>query len=286
MTENNKNSTPASNISNDHITKAVELANQHSENAIVSMQQLGKAYGDHIVLERINADVNKGEFITIVGPSGCGKTTLLKLLLGTELITQGNLLLDGEPIASEPNPDRGVVFQKYSVFPHLTARENVALSAEFTQSKLIGRTFGAKRKRALADAQEWLAMVGLQESIHKYPHELSGGMQQRLAIAQTLTKHPRVLLLDEPFGALDPGIRNDMQKLTLELWQEHQLTVFMITHDIQEAFDMGSRVWVVDKIRNDPHDPQRYGSTITFDIPLEHKQDESLITKLEQTIHA
>lgn len=276
----------ATNAENTEATSMNKNASQSSQQAIVTMQQLGKSYGDHVVLERINTQVNKGEFITIVGPSGCGKTTLLKLLLGTELITQGHLLLDGEPIASEPNPDRGVVFQKYSVFPHLTARENVALSAEFTQSKFFGRTFGVKRKRALADADQWLEMVGLQESINKYPHELSGGMQQRLAIAQTLTKHPRVLLLDEPFGALDPGIRNDMQELTHELWQKHQLTVFMITHDIQEAFDMGTRVWVVDKIRHDPHAPQRYGSTITFDIPLQHKQDETLIAEVKQSINA
>ncbi|ABD80386.1 ABC transporter ATP-binding protein [Saccharophagus degradans] len=252
---------------------------------LIQAKRLGKSYGDHIVLEGISKDVYEGEFITLVGASGCGKSTFLNMLLGTEVVTAGKLLLDGKPIVSEPDPARGIVFQKYSVFPHLTVRQNVALGLEFDQSPLIGRLFGAKRKAALAQADEWLAAVGLAQAVNKYPHELSGGMQQRLAIAQALIKRPRVLLLDEPFGALDPGIRKDMHKLLLDLWREYKLTVFMVTHDIQEGFYLGTRLWVFDKDRHDEHAPERYGATVTFDLPVGDMDEESL-NKIEKSLTA
>src|SRR5690606_28816526 len=194
--------------------------------------------------------------------------TFLKMLLGTESPSSGKLLMAGKPIAQEPGPDRGVVFQKYSVFPHLNVRENVALGLEFDASRFLGRLLGARRKAALAKADDMLAAVGLGHALRKYPHELSGGMQQRLALAQSLIKRPRILLLDEPFGALDPGIRNDMHKLVLSLWREHKLTVFMITHDIKEGFYLGTRLWVFDKDRYDPHAPNAYGAQITYDLPV------------------
>ncbi|HEY8386842.1 MAG TPA: ATP-binding cassette domain-containing protein, partial [Porticoccaceae bacterium] len=168
---------------------------------LLEMRRLGKAYGDHIVLEKIDRKVTEGEFVTLVGASGCGKSTFLKLLLGTEEVTSGELLLDGRPIPAEPSPERGIVFQKYSVFPHLTVRENVLIGLEFSRSRLLGKLFGSRRRAALGEAEHWLEAVGLADAVDKYPHELSGGMQQRLAIAQALIKRPRILLLDEPFGA-------------------------------------------------------------------------------------
>lgn len=248
--------------------------NQYAQNGtrnakpLIELQLLTKSYGDNIVLEKVNASVSEGEFITLVGTSGCGKSTFLNMLLGTQTVTSGKLLLDGQPIANEPGPDRGIVFQKYSVFPHLSVRLNVAIGLEFEKSPILGRLFGSQRKKALEQADYWLDAVGLSAAKHRYPHELSGGMQQRLAIAQALIKQPRILLLDEPFGALDPGIRKDMHKLVLELWQKHKLTVFMVTHDLQEGFYLGTRLWVFDKLRHDPHAPERFGSTITFDIPV------------------
>lgn len=239
--------------------------------SLLSMRNIEKRYGNQVVLERVNAEVQEGEFVSIVGASGCGKTTFLKMLLGTESPSKGELLLDGRPIPQEPGEDRGVVFQRYSVFPHLTALQNVMLGEEFVQARWLGRVWGSKRRAIAERATEMLAQVGLGHALDKYPHQLSGGMQQRLALAQALTKKPRILLLDEPFGALDPGIRKDMHQLITTLWQEHQLTIFMITHDLKEGFSLGSRLWVFDKIRHDPHAPDAWGASITYDIPLDRQ---------------
>ncbi|WP_202593438.1 ABC transporter ATP-binding protein [Tolumonas lignilytica] len=236
---------------------------------ILQAKNVWKEYGDVCVLERINVSINAGEFVTVVGASGCGKSTFLKLILGTEAATRGELLLDGQPIPQEPDEHRGIVFQKYSVFPHLTVLGNVMLADEFSQSPFLGKLFGAAKKAAQERAEAMLERVGLSHALNRYPSELSGGMQQRLAIAQALMKKPRILLLDEPFGALDPGIRGDMHQLIRELWLQQQLTIFMVTHDLKEGFALGSRLWVFDKTRHDPQSPQRYGAQITYDIPLQ-----------------
>jgi len=243
--------------------------------AFIQLDRISKLYGDNVVLENLSSSVSEGEFVTLVGASGCGKSTFLKLLLGTECVSSGALLMGGQAISQEPSPERGIVFQKYSVFPHLNVRENVALGLEFERSAWLGRLYGAKRNEALEQADEWLEAVGLDQASNHYPHELSGGMQQRLALAQALIKKPKVLLLDEPFGALDPGIRKDMHELVLGLWKKYQLTVFMVTHDLREGFHLGSRLWVFDKVRHDPHAANRFGSTITFDLPL-RSQDGSI----------
>ena len=236
--------------------------------AIIEMKNLWKEYGDQVVLERLNATVREGEFVTVVGASGCGKTTFLKMLLGTESPSRGELLLDGKPLPSEPDESRGIVFQRYSVLNHLTALENVMLGGELQASRWLGISMGKKRKQLRQAALQMLESVGLDHAADKDPHELSGGMQQRLALAQALIKRPRILLLDEPFGALDPGIRADMHKLVLSLWKEQNLTVFMITHDITEGFYLGTRLWVFDKPRLDPQAPNAYGAKVTYDLPV------------------
>ncbi|MDT4860530.1 Bicarbonate transport ATP-binding protein CmpD [compost metagenome] len=190
------------------------------------------------------------------------------MLLGQESPSRGSILLDGRPLAAEPDASRGVVFQRYSVFPHLSVLDNVALGLELPRAPLFGRLFGAARRQAREEAAAILAKVGLGHALDKYPSQLSGGMQQRLAIAQALIMKPRVLLLDEPFGALDPGIRKDMHELLLALWRETRLTVFMVTHDLSEGFSLGTRLLVFDKVRHDPHAPNAYGARITYDIPL------------------
>lgn len=257
--------------------------------AFIELERISKHYGDNVVLENLSCTVPQGEFVTLVGASGCGKSTFLKLLLGTEGTTSGQLLMDGEPIVQEPSAERGVVFQKYSVFPHLNVRENVALGLELETSRFLGRLFGEGRKQALKQADEWLEAVGLGHALTQYPHELSGGMQQRLALAQALIKKPKILLLDEPFGALDPGIRKDMHELVLGLWEKYSLTVFMVTHDLQEGFHLGTRLWVFDKVRHDPHAPNRFGSTITYDLPL-HTQGEDIakskLTEINEELSA
>ncbi|MBX2878761.1 MAG: ABC transporter ATP-binding protein [Granulosicoccus sp.] len=235
---------------------------------MIIARNLWKQYGDHTVLERINVHVKEGEFVTLVGASGCGKTTFLKMLLGVETATRGLLLMDEKPIPAEPGADRGIVFQQYSVFSHMTAIENVTAAIGLARRSLTGHLFGSDKRQAIEKAMHMLERVGLADSAERYPHELSGGMQQRLAIAQALLAKPRILLLDEPFGALDPGIRADMHTLVLKLWQEHQLTIFMVTHDLKEGFHLGTRLWVFDKPRIDPHEPKAYGATITYDLPI------------------
>ena len=236
--------------------------------SFITVKNVWQQYADQVVLEGLNLSVNEGEFCTLVGASGCGKSTFLRLLLGQESACRGEILLDGQPLASDPDASRGVVFQRYSVFPHLSVLDNVALGLELPRAPLLGRLFGNAKREAREQAAALLTKVGLGHALDKYPAQLSGGMQQRLAIAQALIMKPRVLLLDEPFGALDPGIRKDMHALLLELWRETQLTVFMVTHDLSEGFSLGTRLLVFDKVRLDPHAPGAYGARITYDIPL------------------
>lgn len=250
---------------------------------IIEAKNLWKEYGSNVVLEHVNVSVQEGEFITVVGTSGCGKTTFLRMLLGIEQPTRGELLLDGKSFPDEPDVDRGIVFQKYSVFPHLTVLQNTLLGFEFESSKITGKLYGQAKKEAEEKARSILESVGLTHAINRYPHELSGGMQQRLAIAQALIKQPRILLLDEPFGALDPGIRGDMHELILELWKKTGITIFMITHDLKEGFYLGTRLWVFDKVRLDPQNANAYGACVTYDIPVGNT-DKSIYKDIDKSL--
>jgi NitT/TauT family transport system ATP-binding protein len=234
----------------------------------VTVRHLWKEFDDQVVLENVNLHVDDHEFVTIVGASGCGKTTFLKMLLGIESPSRGTFLIDGEPPAAEPGPDRGIVFQRYSLFPHLSVLKNLLLGLELRESRFAGRLFGGARRRAVERARELLEAVGLQNAADKYPAQLSGGMQQRLSIAQSVICEPKILLLDEPFGALDPGITSDMHALILKLWNMNKMTIFMVTHDLKESFALGTRLLVFDKVRSDPQSPEAFGATITFNIPL------------------
>jgi len=258
--------------------------------SLISVRDVHKGYGDVRVLERVNLDIDKGEFCAVVGASGCGKSTFLRMLLSQEFPDRGEIYLDGEPLAGEPGADRGVVFQRYSVFPHLTVAENLIAAFEFQSSQFFGRLFGAARKRAFERVEEMLSGVGLARARDLYPKSLSGGMQQRLAIAQALLAEPKVLLLDEPFGAVDPGTRADMHEIMLNLWKSREMTIFMVTHDLNEGFRLGTRLLVFDKPRWDPQEPDAYGATITYDLPLEDAADIDLShfqTKpTEETTHA
>src|SRR5438552_3239374 len=181
---------------------------------------------------------NKGELITIVGPSGCGKSTLLRIIAALHPHfppTSGAARVFGKPI-QQPGADRGLVDQKYSLLPHLTVIENIAFGLKLRDMA---------RKDRCERAQQWVRKVGLEGSEDKYPSELSGGMQQRVAIAATLILEPKVLLMDEPFGALDPRIRLRMQELLIQLWTEQQSTVFLVTHSVEEAVYLGDRVFLM-----------------------------------------
>jgi NitT/TauT family transport system ATP-binding protein len=240
--------------------------------AVLAFKDVWVEYGDKVVLEKVDLSVEEGSFVSIVGPSGAGKSTFLRLTLGQESPTRGTVFLDGKKLRAEPGPDRGVVFQRYSVFPHLKALENVMFGADCAGSGLALPLIGKARKQAKAAALAMLAEVGLQDSTKLFPEQMSGGMQQRLAIAQALITRPRILLLDEPFGALDPGVRADMHVLITKLWREHKLTILMVTHDIKEAFALGTRVLAFDKRRRDPQAPNRYGATAVYDVPLDKKK--------------
>ena len=181
---------------------------------------------------------NIGELVTIVGPSGCGKSTLLRIIAGLKPHfppSAGEVQAFGRPIL-EPGPDRGLVDQKYSLLPHLNVLENVAFGLKLQ---------GVHRSERLERAQDWVKKVGLDGCERKFPSELSGGMQQRVAIAATLILQPRILLMDEPFGALDPGIRLRMQELLIQLWNEKEETVFLVTHSVEEAVYLGDRVYLM-----------------------------------------
>lgn len=183
---------------------------------------------------------DKGEFVCVLGPSGCGKSTILRLIAGLEPqhpATSGELLVFGQPVTG-PGADRGMVFQDYTSFDHRTVLENVTFGLECA---------GMPRSQRFELGREWIAKVGLSvtKDQNKFPHELSGGMRQRVAIARTLILRPRIILMDEPFGALDPNTRCNMQDLLVKLWKEVQATVFFITHSIEEAVFLGDRVYIM-----------------------------------------
>ncbi len=183
---------------------------------------------------------DKGEFVCVLGPSGCGKSTILRLIAGLEPQhppTSGEVLVQGVPITG-PGADRGMVFQDYTSFDHRTVLENVTFGLECR---------GVPRQQRYELGREWIGKVGLNvaQDQNKFPHELSGGMRQRVAIAHTLILRPRIILMDEPFGALDPSTRCNMQDLLVRLWKEVHATVFFITHSIEEAVFLGDRVYLM-----------------------------------------
>lgn len=236
--------------------------------SFVSVRDVWQSYGGRPILERVNLSVPEGEFISIVGASGCGKSTFLRLLLAEEQPSRGVISVAGGEAAREPDRARGVVFQRYSVFPHLRVRDNIIAAESF--GTRIGWLWGARLRAARTRADETLARIGLDHVADHYPAALSGGMQQRLAIGQALTARPRILLLDEPFGALDPGTRVQMHGFLTDLRAQSPMTIFMVTHDLAEGFKLGDRVLVFDKPRWDPHDPGAYGATITYDFDARH----------------
>jgi NitT/TauT family transport system ATP-binding protein len=202
-------------------------------------------------LEPIDLAVGEADFVTILGPSGCGKSTLLRIVAGLETPSTGRVLLDGRPVVG-PGAERGMVFQSYTLFPWLTVAENIAFGP---------REQGVPPSRRRAIVEDWIGQVGLAGFEHHYPRMLSGGMQQRTAIARALANDPRILLLDEPFGALDNQTRALMQELLLSVWETHRKTVLFVTHDIEEAIFMGNRV-VVMTAR-----PGRVKSITAIDLP-------------------
>jgi NitT/TauT family transport system ATP-binding protein len=206
-----------------------------SRPVILHVDELTKSFGDNTTLNKITFDVRRREFICVLGASGCGKSTLIRILAGLETPTSGSVLLDGVHVTTA-GPDRGMVFQGYTLFPWLTVRKNVMFGLEMA---------GKSRFEAESEAREWIALVGLSKFENAYPHQLSGGMKQRVAIARALANRPRILLMDEPFGALDAQTRSQMQAYLLEIWRNVDVTILFITHDLDEAVYLSDKILVL-----------------------------------------
>ncbi|MEA5452639.1 ABC transporter ATP-binding protein [Leptolyngbya sp. CCNP1308] len=237
------------------------------ETDFLVVQDLVKAYpsagGDPtVVLDNINLTVGANEFIAIIGHSGCGKSTLLKIVSGLEQATSGGVFLEGSPI-KKPGADRMMVFQQYSLLPWLTVRENVRLAVNEVCDQLSPRD-----RTDLVE--EHLAMVNLTAAAEKYPDELSGGMKQRVGIARALAIRPKMLLMDEPFGALDALTRSHLQRQVLDIWERNPQAVMMITHDVDEAIYMADRIVMM---TNGPN--AQIGEILT--VPFDHPRDRTAL---------
>ena len=233
----------------------------------------------------VSLDIQPGEFISIVGQTGCGKSTLLRLVLAEEMPTSGQVLVEGSP---RKQPDRrcGYVPQKYSLFPDRTVLQNITFGLEVTEIGFLGGLSPSRRTRRhafQAEAIGYLRRMGLRESdASKYPHQLSGGMQQRVAIAQALIMQPKILLMDEAFSALDPGTRAGMQRLIKDLWRETGTTVLFVTHNPREAVTLATRVIALGRTSGDDG-----GANIVLNLPVAGNVDEleiaALVRQIEQT---
>lgn len=244
----------------------------------LEIQEVGHSYGTHQVLKHVNLKVKHGQFVGLVGGSGCGKSTLFRAILGTHPPTEGIITAEGNPV-TKPTRDVGIVYQHYSLYDFLTAKENVAFGPLLDQTNLPYRTFRPfawKKlyKQMLEESEQLLAEFGLENAANNYPSGLSGGMKQRVAIAQAIIMHPKVLLLDEPFGALDEITRQDLQVMLLTLYQKNleakkegkvpPYTVILVTHELNEAFYIADRVVGLSQ----HHGNDFKGATVTYDKPV------------------
>lgn len=247
---------------------------------ILEVKQLWKTFssqqGEVTALKDINFKTHRREFVCVIGPSGCGKSTLIRTLAGLESPSSGDVLLDGKPVVG-PGPDRGMVFQGYTLFPWLTVKQNVMFGLEMQ---------GHSKAVAEGEAMDWISMVGLEKFAESYPHQLSGGMKQRVAIARALANKPRILLMDEPFGALDAQTRGKMQSNLLDIWRNIDITVLFITHDLDEAIFLADRILVLKA------NPGEVNELIEVSVPRPRTMEqfispEFLATKkrLEELIH-
>ncbi len=253
--------------------------------ALIEIKGLSVFYGSppRPILDKIDLNIGKGEFICILGQTGCGKSTLLRMLLGSEHSPHGKILIAGRE-HKQPDRTRGYVPQKYSLFPDKTVLDNITFGAEVGEFGLLGflqPAYYSRRRELRAKAFEYIERIGLSRAdAGKYPDQLSGGMQQRVAIAQALMTDPSILLMDEAFSALDPGTRRGMQNLIRDLWQATGTTILFVTHNTHEALFLASRIVVLAK------DSPEVGSRIRLDLqipqPCRAHEIPQLIRRLEE----
>jgi NitT/TauT family transport system ATP-binding protein len=247
---------------------------------ILSVRDLRKDFDrdgeTHTVFDDVSLDIHRREFICVIGPSGCGKSTLIRTIAGLDECNGGVVLLDGKEVGG-PGPDRGMVFQGYTLFPWRTVKKNVMFGLEMR---------GKDKTTAEAEARQWLDMVGLSKFENSYPHELSGGMKQRVAIARALANEPRILIMDEPFAALDAQTRCQMQSYLLQIWKKVDVTILFITHDLDEAAFLADRILVMGS------NPGRVVEFIKNPVPRPRSAAQflsreflSLKARLEELIH-
>jgi NitT/TauT family transport system ATP-binding protein len=227
----------------------------YERSVLLEVEELGRLFesdaGTMVALEKISFRAHRREFVCFIGASGCGKSTLIRILAGLDTPTSGRVLLEGCEVRG-PGRDRGMVFQGYTLFPWRTVLENVTFGLE------VG---GKARREAREEAREWIELVGLSRFVGAYPHQLSGGMKQRVAIARALANHPRMLLMDEPFGALDAQTRAQMQSYLLQIWRQVDVTVLFVTHDLDEAIYLADRIVVLGP------NPGRIVDTVEVPVP-------------------
>ena len=221
------------------------------------------------VLEDINLTINDGELICLLGPSGCGKTTLLRLIAGLEHPTSGEIIANGE-VVKKPSGDRAVIFQQYSLFPWLTVLQNVTFGLEMTKQ-------GSKEENVAA-AERYLTSVGLIEFKDSYPHELSGGMKQRVAIIRSLLNHSPILLMDEPFSAVDMQNRHKLQEQLIGVWKRFENTIVFVTHDVDEAVFLADKIVILDR------NPGRISEIIDVNIERPRKRESKEFMALQESI--
>jgi len=252
-----------------------------SDNIKIKISDVVKIYKGNnketIALNGVNLDIKENEFICVVGPSGCGKTTLLNIIAGLENANAGSVTIDDKEVVG-PGNDRGVIFQQYALFPWLTVRKNIEFGLNYVkvQDEYTGETrkLTKQEKRAIAD--KYIQMVDLQDFADAYPKELSGGMKQRVAIARGYAVSPKVLLMDEPFGALDAQTRAQLQEDLLHTWEQERKTCFFITHDVEEAVLLASRV-VIMSAR-----PGRVKEIVNIDLPYPRNQATKLLPRFNE----
>jgi NitT/TauT family transport system ATP-binding protein len=253
--------------------------------SFITINNIWQEYGDHVVLENLNLTVKEGEFCSMVGASGCGKSTFLRLLLGQE--SQAGAPSRWMATCWPLNRTAAVAWCfSVTLFSRTSACWITLPSVLNCRNHRCSDGCLARKTRGAGTGNADAGKSRPWSRVAQIPAQLSGGMQQRLAIAQAFIMQPRVLLLDEPFGALDPGIRKDMHALLLQLWGETRMTVFMVTHDLSEGFNLGTRLLVFDKVRIDPQAPNAYGARITYDIPLNETRLSALSGTAQDNVYA
>lgn len=236
-------------------------------------QKFKHGKNERTVLNAIDLKIHKREFICVIGPSGCGKSTFSRVVAGLDSYSSGEILVDGIAITG-PSPERGMVFQGYTLFPWKTVKENVMFGPKMK---------GQSNSSAEAQAREWINIIGLEKYENQYPHQLSGGMKQRVAIARALVNEPKILLMDEPFGALDPYTRQKMQRHLMDLWQNIDITIIFVTHDMDEAILLADRIVALKA------NPGEIKEIIEVDLPRPRDPDVMLtpeFKKLRQRVDA